>query len=70
MNLSFNNRLKVRLHLGAVCLPAFAGRTVIEGVGVRVDAHEVELTVDHSGNELAQALILGAEPDIRPDLGS
>ena len=57
-----------KLHVRHIALPLTSGRTVIEGIGIRVDIYELELTVDHSGEHVAKMFILGSKLDIWPHL--
>ena len=58
----------VRVHVGEVRIPLAARRTVVEGVGVRVDADQGELAVDHAGEHVPKMLVLIGKLDVRPDL--
>jgi hypothetical protein len=60
----------IRLHLGAVFLPAGTGRTVIEGVGVAVDVDALQLAENHTLQHLLQLLVLVGEGYVRPYLGT
>ena len=60
--------VQVGIHLGEVALPAGAGRTVVEGIGIGIDADERELAVDDTGQHVLQMLILPRELHVRPDL--
>ena len=58
----------VRVHVREVRIPFAARRAVVEGVGVRVDADQRELAVDHAGEHIPKMLILVGKLDVRPDL--
>ena len=58
----------VRVHVGEVRIPLAARRAVVEGVGVRVDADQGELAVDHAGEHIPKMLVLIGKLDVRPDL--
>ena len=60
--------MHLKFHFGHIALPLTSGRTVIEGIGIRVDIYELELTVDHSGEHVAKMFILGSKLDIWPHL--
>ena len=60
----------IRLHLGAVFLPAGTGRTVIEGIGVAVDVDALQLAENHTLQHLLQFFVLVGEGYVRPYLGT
>ena len=60
----------IGIHLGNVIDSAVAGRTVIESIGIRVNADERELAADHAFKHLPEMLVLIGETHIRPDLRS
>lgn len=60
----------VRIHIREVGLPFAAGRAFVEGVGIRIQADQRELAVDHAGEHILKMLILIGQLDVRPDLRS
>lgn len=60
----------VRIHIREVGLPLAAGRAFVEGVGIRIQADQRELAVDHAGEHILKMFILIGQLDVWPYLRS
>ena len=59
-----------RIHIRLVRGPFTPGRTVVEGIGIRIYGNQGELAVDYSGDHVLQVFIFVGQLYVWPDLGS
>ena len=62
--------MKFGLHVGEVAHPFTTDRTVVEGIGIGIDADALELAVNNACYHVLQLLVAVGELDIGPYLGS
>ena len=46
--------MQLRLHVSQVIHPFALARTIVEGIGIRINMNALNLPVDHTGNEILQ----------------